>query len=75
VGDELCFVLPHRGVASRAWALGLTIKGTDTVIDVRGEFSREAVREACLAHGWRRQTASQLAGNAEIIAVISPPAS
>ena len=52
-GDELCFVLPHRGVASRVWALGLTIKGTDTVMDVRGEFSREAVREACPAHGWR----------------------
>ena len=52
-GDELRFVVQHRGVASRVWALGLTIKGTDTVMDVRGEFSREAVRQACLAHGWR----------------------
>ncbi len=52
-GDELCFVMQHRAPLSRVWVLGLTIKGTDTVMDLRGEFSREAVRQACLAHGWR----------------------
>ena len=52
-GDELRFVMQHRGALSRVWVLGLTIKGTDTVMDLRGEFSREAVRQACLAHGWR----------------------
>ena len=38
---------------SRIWVLGLTIKGTDTVMDLRGEFPREEVRQACLARGWR----------------------
>jgi hypothetical protein len=52
-GDELRFVIQHRAAVSRVWVLGLTIKGTDTVMDLRGEFSREAVRQACLAHGWR----------------------
>jgi hypothetical protein len=52
-GDELRFVMQHRGVVSRVWVLGLTIKGTDTVMDLRGEFSREEVRQACLARGWR----------------------
>jgi hypothetical protein len=52
-GDELRFVMQHRGVMSRVWVLGLTIKGTDTVMDLRGEFSREEVRQACLACGWR----------------------
>jgi hypothetical protein len=38
---------------SRVWVLGLTIKGTDTVMDLRAEFSREEVWQACLARGWR----------------------
>ena len=52
-GDELAFSLQHRGAMSRVWVLELAIKGTGTVIDVRGEFSREAVRRACIDHGWR----------------------
>jgi len=52
-GDELAFVMQHRGAMSRVWVLGLTIKGTDTVMDLRGEFPREEVRQACLARGWR----------------------
>ena len=52
-GDELAFVMEHRGAMSRVWVLGLTIKGTDTVMDLRGEFPREEVRQACLARGWR----------------------
>jgi hypothetical protein len=52
-GDELAFVMEHRGAMSRVWVLGLTIKGTDTVMDLRGEFPREKVRQACLARGWR----------------------
>ena len=52
-GDELAFSLPHRGAMSRVWVLELTVKGTGTAIDVRGEFPREAVRQACIARGWR----------------------
>lgn len=52
-GDELCFVMQHRGAMSRVWVLGLTIKGTDAIIDLRGEFSPDAVRQACIARGWR----------------------
>jgi hypothetical protein len=52
-GDELAFVMQHRAAMSRVWVLGLTIKGTDTVMNLRGEFPREEVRQACLARGWR----------------------
>lgn len=52
-GDELRFVTQHRGAMSRVWVLGLTIKGTDTIMDLRGEFPRDAVRRACIARGWR----------------------
>jgi hypothetical protein len=45
--------MQHRGAMSRVWALGLTIKGTDAIIDLRGEFSPDAVRQACIAQGWR----------------------
>jgi hypothetical protein len=48
-GDELRWVKELRG---RTWRLGLTIAGTDTVI-LLGTFSRKAVRQACLARGWR----------------------
>jgi len=53
-GDELRFVSQHRGGAmSRIWVLGLAIKGTDTIMDVRGEFPHDAIRQACIARGWR----------------------
>jgi hypothetical protein len=52
-GDELRFVLRHRGPMSRVWVLGLNIKGTDTIMDVRGEFPRDPIRQACVARGWR----------------------
>jgi hypothetical protein len=48
-GDELRWVKQLRG---RTWRLGLTISGTDTVM-LLGTFSRKAVRQACLARGWR----------------------
>jgi hypothetical protein len=48
-GDELRFVKYRRG---RIWALGLCIAGTDTIIFLC-LFSRSAVRQACLARGWR----------------------
>jgi hypothetical protein len=48
-GDELRFVKELRG---RTWRLGLTIAGTETVM-LLGTFSRKAVRQACLARGWR----------------------
>ena len=51
-GDELAFFLQHRGAMSRVWALELAVKGTGTVIQLRGEFPRAAVRQACIAHGW-----------------------
>lgn len=50
-GDELAFSMRHPG--GRIWVLELTIKGAGSVIDVRGDFPREAVRQACIAHGWR----------------------
>jgi hypothetical protein len=49
-GDELLFVQRRGG---RTWTLGLTIAGTGTVIFLGGFFSRKAVRQACLACGWR----------------------
>jgi hypothetical protein len=49
-GDELCFVKRQQG--PRLWALELTIAGSGTGI-VLGFFSRNAVRQACLARGWR----------------------
>ncbi|MGD0923690.1 MAG: hypothetical protein ABR926_00665 [Streptosporangiaceae bacterium] len=52
-GDALRFVKQHRGALSRVWTLGLTIAGTDTVITLPGFFSRNAVRQACGARGWR----------------------
>jgi hypothetical protein len=48
-GDELRFVKERHG---RTWRLGLTIVGTETVM-LLGTFSRKAVRQACLARGWR----------------------
>jgi len=48
-GDGLRFVKQLRG---RTWRLGLTIVGTDMVMFL-GSFSRKAVRQACLARGWR----------------------
>jgi hypothetical protein len=51
-GDELAFFLQHRGAVSRAWMLELTVKGTGTVMELRGQFPRAAVRRACIAHGW-----------------------
>ena len=48
-GDELRWVKQLRG---RTWRLGLTIVGTDTIM-LLGTFSRKAVRQACLARGWR----------------------
>ena len=35
-GDELALHTQHRG--GRVWVLELTVKGTGTVLDVRGEF-------------------------------------
>lgn len=52
-GDELRFVRQHRGALSQVWTLGLAIAGTDTVITLPGLFSRNAVRQACCARGWR----------------------
>jgi hypothetical protein len=52
-GDELRFVKRHAGTLSRVWTLGLTIVGTDTVITTLSLFSRNAVRQACRARGWR----------------------
>jgi hypothetical protein len=49
-GDELRFVQQRRGL--RVWTLELTIAGSGTGI-VLGFFSRHAVRQACLARGWR----------------------
>jgi hypothetical protein len=49
-GDELRFDQRPRGF--RIWTLGLTIAGTDTVI-ILGFFSRDAVRQARRARGWR----------------------
>jgi hypothetical protein len=49
-GDELRFVRRRQG--PRLWALELTIAGSGTGI-VLGFFSRNAVRQACLAGGWR----------------------
>jgi hypothetical protein len=48
-GDELQFVQRRNG---RTWTLGLTIAGTGTIIFL-GFFSRKAIRQACLARGWR----------------------
>ena len=48
-GDDLRFVKELRG---RTWRLGLTIAGSGTVM-LLGSFSRKAVRQACLARGWR----------------------
>jgi hypothetical protein len=48
-GDELCFVKYRHG---RIWTLGLCIAGTETIIFLC-LFSRSAVRQACLARGWR----------------------
>jgi hypothetical protein len=45
-----CFVQRRRGL--RTWILELTIAGSGTGI-VLGFFSRNAVRQACLARGWR----------------------
>lgn len=50
-GDRLRFVQRHRG--GRMWTLELTIADTDAVIVLRGFFSRNAVRQACRARGWR----------------------
>jgi hypothetical protein len=47
------FVKRHAAALSRIWTLGLTIVGTDTVITLLGFFSRNAVRQACRARGWR----------------------
>lgn len=52
-GNELRFVKQHRGAFSRIWTLGVTITGTDTVIDLPGFFARNSVRQACSARGWR----------------------
>jgi hypothetical protein len=49
-GYELRFVQRRRG--PRIWAIELTIAGSGTGI-VLGFFSRDAVRQACLARGWR----------------------
>jgi hypothetical protein len=49
-GDELRFVQRQRG--PRIWTIELTIAGSGTGI-VLGFFSRNAVRQACLARGWR----------------------
>ena len=49
-GDELAFVRRRRG--PRIWTIELTIAGSGTGI-VLGFFSRNAVRQACLARGWR----------------------
>jgi hypothetical protein len=49
-GDELRVVKRRQG--PRIWALELTIAGSGTGI-VLGFFSRDAVRQACLARGWR----------------------
>jgi hypothetical protein len=49
-GDELRFVQRRRG--PRIWTIELTIAGSGTGI-VLGFFSRNAVRQACLARGWR----------------------
>lgn len=48
-GDELRLVRRRRG---RIWTIELTIAGSGTGI-VLGFFSRNAVRQACLARGWR----------------------
>ncbi len=50
-GDELRFVQRRRGL--RTWTLELTIAGTDAGFLLIGFFSRDAVRRACRAHGWR----------------------
>jgi hypothetical protein len=52
-GDELRFVKRHAAALSRVWTLGLTIVGTDAVITPLSLFSRNAVRQACRARGWR----------------------
>lgn len=52
-GDELRFVKRHAAALSRVWTLGLTIVGTDTVITPLSSFSRNEVRQACRALGWR----------------------
>ncbi len=49
-GDELRFVRRRRG--PRIWTIELTIAGSGTGI-VLGFFSQNAVRQACLARGWR----------------------
>jgi hypothetical protein len=53
LGDELRFVLRHRGALSRIWTLELAIAGTDDTIVLLGFFSRKAVIQACRARGWR----------------------
>ena len=50
-GNELYLVRRNRD--GRIWTLGLGIMGTDTVMDLGLLFSRKAVRQACLARGWR----------------------
>ena len=49
-GDELRFVKRQQG--PRIWTIELTVAGSGTGI-VLGFFSRNAVRQACLARGWR----------------------
>ena len=49
-GDELRFVQRRRG--PRIWTLELTIAGSGPGIGL-DFFSRTAVRQACLAQGWR----------------------
>jgi hypothetical protein len=50
-GNELDLVRRNRG--GRIWTLGLAIMGTDTGMDLGLLFSRQAVRQACRARGWR----------------------
>jgi hypothetical protein len=53
LGDELRFVMRHRGALSRFWTLELTIAGTADTMVLSGTFSRAAVKQACRARGWR----------------------
>ena len=62
-GDELAFVLQHRGAMSRIWVLELGVKGTGTVIQLKQvEFPGGGAAGVYCPRLAIRQTAPQLAG-------------
>jgi hypothetical protein len=51
-GDKEMSCVSSSSSAAGPGGWGLTVVGSDTVM-LLGAFSRKAVRQACLARGWR----------------------